>query len=142
MLDCTGHHRYNALVSIMHYNALHCTGLYVSASISRPAWSLLCSLRMTGTEVGGISLTSVTTLTNDNRELGRLTNQRRALPVHQRGRGEVVHQVQQTQAGQVPPVGEAGHLAPGLTNENRELGRLTNQRRALPAPGHQGPAAH
>ena len=47
---------------------LHCTGLYVSASSSIPAWSLLCSLRMTGTEVGGISLTSVTTLTNDNRE--------------------------------------------------------------------------
>ena len=36
------------------------------------------------------------------------------LPVHQRGRGEVIHQVQQTQAGQVPPVGEAGSLGPGL----------------------------
>ena len=36
------------------------------------------------------------------------------LPVHQRGRGEVIHQVQQTQARQVPPVGEAGSLGPGL----------------------------
>ena len=36
------------------------------------------------------------------------------LPVHQRGRGEVIHQVQQTQTGQVPPVGEAWHLGPRL----------------------------
>ena len=32
------------------------------------------------------------------------------LPVHQRGRGEVIHQVQQTQPGQVPPVREAGRF--------------------------------